>query len=225
MDRLTLTPQELDYLRSQRLGRLATVDGRGAPQNDPVGFFIDEVTGRVLISGFNLVQSRKFRNLGANPNVAFVVDDLASVDPWTPPRGRDARAGRSPHRRRPAGARLQPGTHPHHPGLDRQLGPRARNVVPHDDTAGPELTRNRLPAAAGGPLPPGRDAASPGSSRGRRVMKVVRYRTRPSAVRCLTFRPGSGTGGAGVPCAGLAGFPYRWPLRPPPPRSPAAPWC
>jgi len=32
MDRLTLTPQELDYLRSQRLGRLATVDGRGAPQ-------------------------------------------------------------------------------------------------------------------------------------------------------------------------------------------------
>ena len=36
MDRLTLTPQELDYLRSQRLGRLATVDGRGAPQNSPL---------------------------------------------------------------------------------------------------------------------------------------------------------------------------------------------
>ena len=84
MDRLTLTPEELDYLRSQRLGRLATVDGRGAPQNNPVGFFIDEVTGQVLIGGFNLAQSRKFRNLGANPNVAFVVDDLASVDPWTP---------------------------------------------------------------------------------------------------------------------------------------------
>ena len=84
MDRLTLTPQELDYLRSQRLGRLATVDGRGAPQNNPVGFFIEEVTGQVLIGGFNLAQSRKFRNLGANPNVAFVVDDLASVDPWTP---------------------------------------------------------------------------------------------------------------------------------------------
>jgi pyridoxamine 5'-phosphate oxidase family protein len=84
MDRLTLTPQELDYLRSQRLGRLATVDRRGAPQNNPVGFFIDEVTGQVLIGGFNLAQSQKFRNLGANPNVAFVVDDLASVDPWTP---------------------------------------------------------------------------------------------------------------------------------------------
>ncbi len=84
MDRLTLTPQELDYLRSQRLGRLATVDGRGAPQNNPVGFFIDEATGQVLIGGFNLAKSRKFRNLGGSPNVAFVVDDLVSVDPWTP---------------------------------------------------------------------------------------------------------------------------------------------
>jgi len=26
--------------------------------------------------------SRKFRNLAANPQVAFVVDDLASVQPW-----------------------------------------------------------------------------------------------------------------------------------------------
>jgi len=84
MDRLTLTPQELDYLRSQRLGRLATVDGRGAPQNNPVGFFVDEATGQVLIGGFNLAKSRKFRNLGVNPNVAFVVDDLVAVDPWTP---------------------------------------------------------------------------------------------------------------------------------------------
>jgi len=84
MDRLSLTPVELDYLRSQRLGRLATVDGAGAPQNNPVGFFINEATSQVLIGGFNLAESRKFRNLGANPNVAFVVDDLASVDPWTP---------------------------------------------------------------------------------------------------------------------------------------------
>ena len=84
MDRLSLTPVEIDYLRSQRLGRLATVDGAGAPQNNPVGFFINEATSQVLIGGFNLAESRKFRNLGGNPNVAFVVDDLASVDPWTP---------------------------------------------------------------------------------------------------------------------------------------------
>jgi pyridoxamine 5'-phosphate oxidase family protein len=27
-------------------------------------------------------KSRKFRNVKGNPNVAFVVDDIASVDPW-----------------------------------------------------------------------------------------------------------------------------------------------
>ncbi len=26
--------------------------------------------------------SRKFRNLAGNPNVAFVVDDIASIQPW-----------------------------------------------------------------------------------------------------------------------------------------------
>jgi len=40
--------------RSQRLGRLATVDGSGAPQNNPVGFFIDEASSQVFIRGFNL---------------------------------------------------------------------------------------------------------------------------------------------------------------------------
>jgi pyridoxamine 5'-phosphate oxidase family protein len=76
-----LSPAELDYLRGQRLGRLATVDGDGAPQNNPVGFAIDDA-GRILVGGLDLVATRKFRNVRRNANVAFVVDDLASVDPW-----------------------------------------------------------------------------------------------------------------------------------------------
>jgi pyridoxamine 5'-phosphate oxidase family protein len=76
------TPAELEYLHSQRLGRLATVDSSGAPQNNPIGFFVDEATGDVIIGGLNMAGSRKFRNVRANPNVALVVDDLASVDPW-----------------------------------------------------------------------------------------------------------------------------------------------
>jgi pyridoxamine 5'-phosphate oxidase family protein len=80
----TLTARELDYLRTQLLGRLATVDATGAPQNNPVGFVIDEATGQLLIGGLNMGTSRKFRNVTTNPNVAFVVDDLASTDPWTP---------------------------------------------------------------------------------------------------------------------------------------------
>lgn len=77
-----LTAQELDYLRGQTLGRLATVDQSGAPQNNPVGFVIDEDAGQVVIGGWAMGDSRKFRNVRRNPNVAFVVDDRASTDPW-----------------------------------------------------------------------------------------------------------------------------------------------
>jgi len=79
---LSFTPDELTYLNDQRLGRLATVDAAGAPQNNPVGFVIDAATGHVLIGGRDLGATRKFRNVRGHPAVAFVVDDLASVDPW-----------------------------------------------------------------------------------------------------------------------------------------------
>ena len=78
----TLTTSELEYLHGQRLGRLATVDPTGAPQNNPVGFTFDEATGQILIGGHRMGESRKFRNVQRNPKAAFVVDDLASVDPW-----------------------------------------------------------------------------------------------------------------------------------------------
>ena len=78
----TLTAHDLDYLNSQPLGRLATVDSNGAPQNNPVGFAIDEAAGQVLIGGMAMGETRKFRNVQRNPHVAFVVDDLASVSPW-----------------------------------------------------------------------------------------------------------------------------------------------
>jgi pyridoxamine 5'-phosphate oxidase family protein len=76
------TDSELAYLAGQRLGRLATVAPSGAPQNNPVGFWVNAELGTIDIFGFNLGKSKKYRNLKGNPNVAFVVDDLASVDPW-----------------------------------------------------------------------------------------------------------------------------------------------
>jgi pyridoxamine 5'-phosphate oxidase family protein len=82
MDERPFTSAELDYLRSQRLGRLATVARNGAPQNNPLGFVVNEALGTIDISGWNLTASKKFRNLRSNPNVAFVVDDIASSDPW-----------------------------------------------------------------------------------------------------------------------------------------------
>jgi pyridoxamine 5'-phosphate oxidase family protein len=78
----SFTDLELAYLESQRLGRLATVARDGGPQNNPVGFRYKRETDTVEIYGFNLGQTRKFRNVQANPKVSLVIDDIASVDPW-----------------------------------------------------------------------------------------------------------------------------------------------
>jgi pyridoxamine 5'-phosphate oxidase family protein len=80
----SLSADVIAYLRSQRLGRLATVDRDGAPQNNPVGFRYNDELGTIDIGGRNMGATRKFRNVAGNPKVAFVVDDLASVQPWRP---------------------------------------------------------------------------------------------------------------------------------------------
>ncbi|MEV4675522.1 MULTISPECIES: PPOX class F420-dependent oxidoreductase [Actinomadura] len=79
---MSLTDIEREYLSTQRLGRLATVGPKGDPQNNPVGFAYNAETGTIDIRGWNLAGSRKYRNLRDNDQVAFVVDDLASVQPW-----------------------------------------------------------------------------------------------------------------------------------------------
>ena len=80
---MELSDVQRKYLRSQYLGRLATVRPDGTPQNNPVGFRVDD-EGRILIGGARMGGSRKFQNVKTNPAVAFVVDDLASVKPWRP---------------------------------------------------------------------------------------------------------------------------------------------
>jgi pyridoxamine 5'-phosphate oxidase family protein len=80
---IALTDFEREYLQSQPLARLATVDAGGAPQNSPVGAFFDDETGEIVIGGHAMGATRKFRNVQVNPNVALVIDDLVSRDPWT----------------------------------------------------------------------------------------------------------------------------------------------
>ena len=76
------TDTELAYLRSQRLGRIATQKPDGTLQNSPVGFRYNAAEHTVDIGGDRMEQSRKFRNVAVNGRVAFVVDDLVSVQPW-----------------------------------------------------------------------------------------------------------------------------------------------
>lgn len=80
---ITLTDTERAYVQSQPLGRLATVDANGAPQNNPVGVFLDEESGNIVIGGGAIGGTRKVRNVRANPHVALVIDDIVSMDPWT----------------------------------------------------------------------------------------------------------------------------------------------
>jgi pyridoxamine 5'-phosphate oxidase family protein len=80
---MTLTPQERAYLATQPLGRLATVAPDGQPQNNPVGYAYNEVTGTIDIGGRTMGSTRKFANVAATGVAALVVDDLASRDPWT----------------------------------------------------------------------------------------------------------------------------------------------
>lgn len=79
----TFTAAELEYLASQALGRLATAGPRGRLQNNPVGFQVNAEAGTIDIGGHNMGASQKFRNVRANGQAAFVVDDLVSVQPWT----------------------------------------------------------------------------------------------------------------------------------------------
>jgi len=75
------TEAERAYLASQRLGRLATVDPQGQPQANPVGFF-PQADGTILVGGYAMGTTKKWRNLRKNPKVALVVDDIVSLSPW-----------------------------------------------------------------------------------------------------------------------------------------------
>lgn len=81
---MTFTDAELTYLDSQPLGRIATQQPDGTLQVSPVGFRYNRAAGTIDVSGYRMAQSRKYRNIAANGRVAFVVDDLASVQPWRP---------------------------------------------------------------------------------------------------------------------------------------------
>lgn len=76
------TKNELEYIGEQRLGRLATVDVDGNPHVVPVGFRYNPETDTIEIGGHDLIQTKKWRDAGNHPRVAFVVDDV--LPPWQP---------------------------------------------------------------------------------------------------------------------------------------------
>ena len=76
------TNNELEYMREPRLGRFATVDKDGNPHVVPVGFRYNSKTDTIDIGGHNIAQTKKWRDAGRHPRVAFVIDDV--LPPWQP---------------------------------------------------------------------------------------------------------------------------------------------
>jgi len=76
------TPKEIEYMNSQHLGRLATVNPEGKPQIAPVGFRYNPELDAIEIGGHDVSKTKKFHNIQKNPQVAFVIDDV--LPPWQP---------------------------------------------------------------------------------------------------------------------------------------------
>jgi pyridoxamine 5'-phosphate oxidase family protein len=76
------TDPEVEYLNSQRLCRLATAGRDGHPHVVPTSFRYDPETDTIEIGGHDFPSRKKWRDVGHNPWVSLVVDDIVSVQPW-----------------------------------------------------------------------------------------------------------------------------------------------
>ena len=89
---IVFSDKEIEYLKSQRLARIATAAYSSLPSSSssagsiiiqpdvvPVGFDFD---GKYFyyVSGINILKSTKYKNVLKNNKVALVIDDLKSVD-------------------------------------------------------------------------------------------------------------------------------------------------
>jgi pyridoxamine 5'-phosphate oxidase family protein len=75
--------QEIAFLRTQPLARLATVAVNGQPDADAVGFAFEN--GRFYITGWYLERTRKYKNIAAGQRkVSLLIDDLRSLEPFEP---------------------------------------------------------------------------------------------------------------------------------------------
>jgi pyridoxamine 5'-phosphate oxidase family protein len=90
---IIFSQKEVEYIKSQRLARIATAapsiafsrqgeDRSIQPDVVPVGFDFDG--DYFYVGGMNILKSTKYKNVVKNNKVAIIIDDLKSVDPWDP---------------------------------------------------------------------------------------------------------------------------------------------
>jgi pyridoxamine 5'-phosphate oxidase family protein len=149
---MSFSDEEVAYLRSQRLARLATVGPDGQPDVVPVGFEFDGT--HLYVGGLDPVRTRKFRNVQAgSTRVALVIDDLASVNPWSPRYLRIYGTAELVRRR----GRFGPGSYMRiTPTVSWSFNLEGRSFS-HDREVVPRRTVHRTADPAGSPSAPPRD--------------------------------------------------------------------
>jgi len=70
---LAFSAAERAFLAEQRIGHLATTTSDGSPTVVPLGYRVGD-GATILLTGFALAQSAKWRNLQRDERFAFVVD-------------------------------------------------------------------------------------------------------------------------------------------------------
>ena len=119
------TAAEIDYLQSQRLGRVATVGPDGQPHVAPVTYLFNTDEDAIDLGGIAFGDTKKWRDAQQNPRVTFLVDDVI-------PEPRTARAveirssaelhGEGGESIRPTVPQLRTAVHAAAPTPHRQLG-------------------------------------------------------------------------------------------------------
>src|SRR5438094_10481561 len=74
--------KELAYLKSQPLARIGTSSKSGRPDVAAVSFDTDGEY--IYVSGRDVTNTMKYKNVLENPRASFVVDDLKTMKPWAP---------------------------------------------------------------------------------------------------------------------------------------------
>jgi PPOX class F420-dependent enzyme/OxyR family protein len=109
----TLTDEEIAYIKSQPLARIAAVAPDGRPDVAAVGFEFDNT--HFYIGGFNPTNTRRSRNVrNGNHQVTLVIDDLKSIQPWT----RGSSASTAPPNSSTVPASRYSRSHPPPPGAE-----------------------------------------------------------------------------------------------------------
>ena len=62
--------------------RFASASPSGKPDVAPVVFSVDG--DDILTAGFDITHTVRYKNVLANPRATLVIDDFASINPWSP---------------------------------------------------------------------------------------------------------------------------------------------